>query len=131
MSESPLSVADGAGGAGAYAVNAPAPKRVICLCAAWCVVCGQYQPQFMAFASQHPDVEFRWVDVEDEEAAMGDYDIETFPSLLIAEGEEVRFLGPVLPNVSMINTLLNRLMQEGAKSPDTQAGALLHRLIHT
>ena len=62
---------------------------------------------------------------------MGDYDIETFPSLLIAEGEEVRFLGPVLPNVSMINTLLNRLMQEGAKSPDSQAGALLHRLIHT
>ncbi|QIL83740.1 thioredoxin family protein [Diaphorobacter sp. HDW4A] len=106
-------------------------RRVICLCAAWCVVCNQYQPQFEALAAQHPDVEFRWVDVEDEEESMDDYEVQTFPSLLISEGDEVRFLGPVLPQIALINTLLKRLMQEGAISADVHAAPLLQRLTST
>ncbi|WP_323745919.1 thioredoxin family protein [Diaphorobacter caeni] len=106
----------------------PPVRRVICLCAAWCVVCNQYRPLFESVAAQHPDVEFRWVDVEDEEAAMGDYEVETFPSLLIAEGGDVRFLGPVLPQAGLINTLLRRLMEEKAVSADDHAAPLLARL---
>ena len=113
------------------AIDARPVRRVICLCAAWCVVCNQYQPQFEALAAQHPEVEFRWVDVEDEEEAMGDYEVETFPSLLISEGSEVRFLGPVLPQIGLINTLLKRLMQERARSADEHAEPLLARLAST
>lgn len=128
MTDLPWSAADGAA---SDATDARPVRRVICLCAAWCVVCTQYQPQFEALAAQHPDVEFRWVDVEDEEEAMGDYDVETFPSLLISEGDEVRFLGPVLPQIGLINTLLKRLMQEKAQSPDVHAVPLLQRLAST
>ncbi|MDR2333002.1 MAG: thioredoxin family protein [Burkholderiaceae bacterium] len=106
-------------------------QRVICLCAQWCVVCNQYQPQFEQLAAQFPGVEFRWVDVEDEEESMGDYEVETFPTLLIAEGGEARFLGPVLPQPALVGTLLKRLMQEGARSPDTQADALLQRIVNS
>ena len=130
MTELPMSVVDG------LALNAAGDavrpvRRVICLCAAWCVVCNQYQPQFEALAAQHPDVEFRWVDVEDEEESMDDYEVQTFPSLLISEGDEVRFLGPVLPQIALINTLLKRLMQERAISADVHAAPLLQRLTST
>ena len=124
MTDLPLAATHG------KASDARPVQRVICLCAQWCVVCNQYQPQFEALAAQHPDVEFRWVDVEDEEQAMGEYDIETFPSLLISEGDEVRFLGPVLPQIGLVNTLLKRLMQEGAKTSDEHAPALLQRLVN-
>ena len=84
----------------------PAPTwTVVCLCAGWCGVCREYRAVFDALAAAHPQVRFDWVDVEDEEEAMGDYEVETFPSLLISEGSEVRFLGPVLPQIGLINTL--------------------------
>ena len=125
MTDLPMPAAD------ETAIDIRPVRRVICLCAAWCVVCNRYQPQFEALAAQHPDVEFRWVDVEDEEEAMGDYEVETFPSLLISEGSEVRFLGPVLPQIGLINTLLKRLMQERARSADEHAEPLLARLAST
>ncbi|QNP48546.1 thioredoxin family protein [Diaphorobacter aerolatus] len=106
-------------------------QRVICLCAQWCVVCGQYRPQFEALAGQFPGVEFRWVDVEDEEEAMGDYDVETFPTLLIAEGDEPRFLGPVLPQPGLVGTLLKRLMHEGVHAADAHAAELLARIVRS
>lgn len=109
---------------------AGAQQRVICLCAEWCVVCNQYRLQFDALAAQYPNVRFSWVDVEDEEAAMGDYDVETFPTLLISEGDEVRFLGPVLPQVAVVGQLLKRLMPERVLTPDTEASALLQRLVN-
>lgn len=103
-------------------------RRVICLCAQWCVVCNQYRPQFEQLAAQFPEVRFSWVDIEDEEASMGDYEVETFPTLLISEGSEARFLGPVLPQPAMVGTLLNRLMEQGTRSSDAQADALLGRI---
>lgn len=105
-------------------------RRVICLCAQWCVVCNQYQPQFEALAAQYPEVQFRWVDVEDEEDVMGDYDVETFPTLLIAEGDEARFLGPVLPQMALVGTLLARLMRPGSPPAEPAAQALLRRIVN-
>ncbi|WP_353234176.1 thioredoxin family protein [Diaphorobacter ruginosibacter] len=106
----------------------PLVRRVICLCAQWCVVCNQYRPQFEQLAAQFPEVRFSWVDIEDEEASMGDYEVETFPTLLISEGSEARFLGPVLPQPALVGTLLNRLMEQGTRSSDAQADALLGRI---
>lgn len=59
---------------------------VICLCADWCGVCREWRDAFERTAAAHSGLRFAWVDVEDEAEAMGDVDIETFPTLLIARG---------------------------------------------
>jgi hypothetical protein len=88
---------------------------VACLCAAWCGVCRDFQPLFMAQARAHPEMRFAWVDVEDEDEAMGEVDIETFPTLMVARGEDVYFFAPVPPIASQFTRLLARLQaQQGA-----------------
>ena len=56
---------------------------VACLCAAWCGTCRAFEPGFRQAALAHPGLAFRWLDVEDEADALGDLDIETFPTLVI------------------------------------------------
>lgn len=103
---------------------------VACLCAAWCGVCRDWQPAFVAQARKHPHLRFAWVDVEDEDEAMGDVDIETFPTLLVARGDEVLFLGPIPPLARPFEALLARLQARpvAAAGLPADAGALLRRL---
>lgn len=104
--------------------------QVICLCAAWCRVCGEWSPAFEALAAAHPQARFAWVDVEDEADAMGDVEIETFPTLLVAHGGQARFFGPVQPSTAQVSRLLDSLLQGDRAAPATPAEAtpLLHRL---
>ena len=104
--------------------------RVICLCAAWCGVCREWTPVFEQLAATHPQVRFAWVDVEDEADAMGDVDIETFPSLLVAHGTRARFFGPVQPSSTQVARLLDSLISSPAteRAAAPEAGALLARL---
>ncbi|HZY16974.1 MAG TPA: thioredoxin family protein [Ramlibacter sp.] len=104
--------------------------QVICLCAAWCGVCREWSAVFEALALAHPQVRFDWVDVEDEAEAMGDIDIETFPTLLIAQGRRARFFGPVQPSPTQVGRLLDSLLADprGTREAAPEAGALLHRL---
>lgn len=53
---------------------------------------------FDSVAPSHPQARFLWVDIEDEEDLVGDLDVETFPTLLIADPAGARFLGPLLPS---------------------------------
>jgi hypothetical protein len=103
---------------------------VACLCAAWCGVCREWQPTFTAQARANPHLRFAWVDVEDEDEAMGDVDIETFPTLLIARGGTPLFLGPMQPSAAQLSRLLAGL--EGGDAPGTpvspDAAPLLARL---
>jgi thiol-disulfide isomerase/thioredoxin len=110
--------------------TAPAPLRVICLCAAWCGVCREWTGIFEALSTSYPQVLFDWVDVEDEADAMGDVDIETFPTLLIAQGNRARFLGPVQPSPAQVARLLESLLADPAEGRDAgpEANALLDRL---
>jgi thioredoxin 1 len=87
---------------------------VICLCAEWCGVCREWRQAFDAAAAQHPDVHFAWVDVEDEADAMGDVDVETFPTLLIAAAGRPMFFGPVLPAATQFERLLATVTAAGA-----------------
>jgi thioredoxin 1 len=107
-----------------------APLRVICLCAAWCGVCRDWTPTFDALSAAYPQVLFDWVDVEDEADAMGDVDIETFPTLLIAQGDRARFLGPVQPSPTQVGRLLESLLADPAQGRDAgpEATALMARL---
>jgi thioredoxin 1 len=103
--------------------------QVICLCAEWCGVCREWRSIFAQAAATHPEVRFAWVDVEDEADAMGDVDIETFPTLLIAQGTHARFLGPVQPTSAHVTRMLLGLQSGSATAPKmAEADALLSRL---
>jgi thioredoxin 1 len=102
---------------------------VICLCAQWCGVCREWRAIFDEAAVSHPDVHFAWIDVEDEAQAMGDVDVETFPTLLIAQGTRPRFFGPVQPSGAQVARLISNLKDNPAEMRDpTSATALLSRL---
>lgn len=87
---------------------------VICLCAEWCGVCRDWRAVFEQAAGQHPNARFVWVDVEDEAAAMGDVDVETFPTLLVAAASRPLFFGPVLPSAPGLQRLLSSVLGPGA-----------------
>jgi thioredoxin 1 len=109
--------------------TAPDDWWVICLCAEWCGVCREWRELFGQLAAAHPNLHFAWVDVEDEAQAMGDVDIETFPTMLVAQGGNPRFFGPVQPSSAQLSRLLASLMdaQVPVKEP-AEAAALLRRL---
>lgn len=80
---------------------------IACLCAAWCGSCRDYRATFQGLAERFDGAaDFAWVDVEDEADALGDLDIENFPTLLIADGETTLFLGPVTPQAQTAERLL-------------------------
>lgn len=109
--------------------TAPAGWQVVCLCAAWCGVCREWTPVFEELARSHPQVRFAWVDIEDEADAMGDVDVETFPTLLVADGDRARFFGPVQPSVVQVGRLLDSLLASPTgRETSSEASALLARL---
>ncbi|NUZ04412.1 thioredoxin family protein [Piscinibacter koreensis] len=99
------------------------PPLVACLCAAWCGSCREYQPLFARLEASFPEVVFAWVDIEDHADVVGDIDVEDFPTLLIAIGAEVVFLGPVTPHLATAERLLRSAL-DGALNRVRDAGAV-------
>lgn len=89
---------DGAGDTALMPDSAP-PLLVACLCAQWCGSCRDWQPVFERAAAEFAAAaRFAWVDIEDHDEVLGDaIEVEHFPSLLIASGEDVLFFGPLEP----------------------------------
>lgn len=109
--------------------TAPDKWWVICLCAEWCGVCREWRGIFGEAAAAHPDVHFAWIDIEDEAQAMGDVDVDTFPTLLVAHGAAARFFGPVQPSAAQLSRLLASLAQGAAPlQAPAETAALLARL---
>lgn len=98
------------------------------LCAQWCGVCREYRSAFQELADRWPQMRFEWVDVEDEEDVLGDIDVETFPTLLIADGRVARFLGPVLPQAKVLERMLQGLQGDPGAVADAGAQALFLRI---
>jgi thioredoxin 1 len=96
---------------------------VICLCAEWCGACREWRAAFMQVAASHSQLRFAWVDVEDEADAMGDIDIETFPTVLIARGQQPLFLGPVQPSGAQLTRLIASLRENPPPAPAFSSGA--------
>lgn len=93
------------------AVPAPAVASapvldVVCLCAAWCGTCREYEVTFEALRQANPGHRYRWIDIEDEADAIGDIDVETFPTLMLAHAGRLLFAGPVLPRLGDAQRLL-------------------------
>ncbi|THU04012.1 thioredoxin family protein [Lampropedia puyangensis] len=91
------------------------PLRLIGLCAAWCGVCREFHPAFERVLAQQASsalaLQAQWVDVEDPAIsdALGDVDIETFPTVAIGCGEQLLFWGEILPSETVLRQLLERL----------------------
>jgi thioredoxin-like negative regulator of GroEL len=84
--------------------------HIACLCAAWCRLCDEYRPMLQALAAEFTRAGVRahwhWVDIEEEADLVGDLDVETFPTLVIADDAQVRFAGPVTPQRDTLQRLL-------------------------
>ncbi|MBE0546825.1 MAG: thioredoxin [Rubrivivax sp.] len=95
--------------------------HVACLCAAWCRLCGDYRAVLRQVAAElapaEPTLQWHWIDIEDEAELLGDVDVETFPTLVIADSAAVRFAGPLTPQPDTLRRLLR------ATVVDAQAGA--------
>jgi thioredoxin 1 len=95
---------------------------VVCLCAAWCGTCREYEAGFRELEAQYPDVGFIAVDIEDESSGVEDWDIENFPTLLIQRNELVLFFGPMLPHHSVLRHTLDALFVQS----ESEARAYAH-----
>jgi thioredoxin 1 len=86
-------------------------------------------------ALRYPGNRFVWLDIEDEAELVGDLDVETFPTLLIADAGGTQFLGPLAPHAQTLSRLLDSLPLNDAGAtphlPSTQALLLaLHAAPH-
>lgn len=86
---------------------------VVCLCADWCGVCRDYRELFTQMAVRYPGSRFAWLDIEDEAELVGDIEVETFPTLLIADAGGVHFFGPLTPHAQTLSRLLDSLALPG------------------
>ena len=98
-------------------MRSPTDWRVHVLCAQWCGVCRDYRGFVEQQQGQSP-AQWVWVDIEAQSDMLGDLDIENFPTLLITQGDELRFLGTVTPQPEVAERLLQSLL-DGNRYPLT------------
>jgi len=102
---------------------------VVCLCAEWCGACREYRPLFEQVARAHPTLRFAWVDIEDHADLADDFDVETFPTILVTGEQGTRFLGPMLPHAETLARMLTALPD--AQPSDEKVRMLLDALVQT
>jgi len=101
---------------------------VVCLCADWCGSCREYRAAFAALSERHSArADFAWLDVEDQSDALGDPDVENFPTLLIAAGDAALFYGAVTP-ASAERLVAGAVDGSLATTADGEADALVARV---
>lgn len=88
------------------------PLLVACLCAEWCGVCNAYTQTFEGLKARFPGVRFLWIDVEDEEDLIHPLEVENFPTLLIAMGDQARFFGPLRPQAETLERLIRAHLED-------------------
>ena len=89
---------------------------VVCLCAQWCGLCRDYRAVVAGMAALYPALRFAWLDVEDQADLVGDVDVETFPTLLIADAQGVWFFGPLPPQPQNLSRLLDSLVRSSLQA---------------
>lgn len=106
------------------------PVIVACLCANWCTVCRDYRTMFNAVATELAHIRFVWIDIEDSAALLEHVEVDNFPTLMIGEGDALRFFGPVLPLRDVLWRLATDLRTGAAAGAHDEAelGDLLRRV---
>jgi len=105
-----------------------APLLVACLCAAWCGTCTDYQPLFAQLQTEFADARFVWVDIEDEADLVDPIEVENFPTLLIATGQDTRFFGTVMPHLETLRRLIQSAAEGSGSVTNPDVVALAQRL---
>ena len=95
----------------------PSPTLdIACLCAAWCRLCDDYAPVLEQAVGElvaaGAPLRCHWIDIEDQADLVGDFDVETFPTLVVADARHVRFAGPLTPQADTLRRLLRALVLE-------------------
>jgi thioredoxin 1 len=89
----------------------PQPLFVACLCAAWCRICDDYLATFEALTAEFgAQIQSAWIDIEDHADTLDELDIETFPTLMVSRGDDLLFLGPVLPSPHSARQVMQRAL---------------------
>ena len=104
------------------------PLLVACLCAAWCGTCTDYQPLFAQLQTEFPHARFVWVDIEDEADLVDPIEVENFPTLLIAAGEDTQFFGTVMPHLETLRRLIQSATDGGGSVTNADVRAFTQRL---
>ena len=108
------------------------PLLVACLCAQWCGTCRDYRAVMdqvqRGFVGRVPP--FTWVDIEDHDEVAGSLDIEDFPTLLIARGDELLFFGSVTPHAQTLSRLVQSALDGSLhmRSDDAELHGLPQRV---
>jgi len=99
--------------------------HLACLCAAWCRLCDEYAGVIADVkrdpAWQGVDLRWHWIDIEDQADLVGEFDVETFPTWVIADAESVRFAGPLEPQPATLRRLLRATLLQPATAPPVVA----------
>lgn len=94
----------------------PDTVHVACLCAAWCRLCEGYaavfDPVLQALQARHPALVVHWIDIEDEAELVGELDVQTFPTVVVADASWVRFAGPLTPQPETLQRVLRAALQQ-------------------
>jgi thioredoxin 1 len=94
--------------------------HVACLCAAWCRLCDDYGPVFdsvlQGLRADHPGLQVHWIDIEDEAALLGEFEVETFPTIVVLDAVNVRFAGPLQPQPETLRRVLRATLADGGAS---------------
>ena len=101
---------------GAQPFQKPDISWVICLCADWCGLCRDYETVFTQMARRYPAFRFAWLDIEDQSDLIGDIDVETFPTVLMADTQGTRFFGPLTPQANTLARLLDSLQSDSLQA---------------
>jgi thiol-disulfide isomerase/thioredoxin len=105
------------------------PVLVVCLCAEWCGVCREYRAAFEQVRARLPALRFEWVDVEDQADLVDPVEVDDFPTLLIARGDQAVFFGTMLPRADRLERQLREVLASSAPAlAPAPAKALLERL---
>lgn len=117
--------------------------HIACLCAAWCRLCDEYASALnaatQAFDAHDVSMQVHWIDIEDEAELVGDFDVDTFPTIVIVTDGQLRFAGPVRPQAETLSRLLRAtVLEQHAGAPISEfpaevqsfAARLGHRIGH-
>jgi thioredoxin reductase (NADPH) len=105
---------------------------VVCLCAAWCYICNEFQPVLARMAEADAANRYLWLDIEDDAQVADDIEIDDFPTFAVFRRGEPVFFGVSLAREAAVARMLSALQGETrpvavpeavAKLPAALAGA--------